>query len=287
MEPTLVTYPPEDPPTGSWVRRGLRAVFVDRKMPYRLAHWGGRLLRAVGLKHRTVTVGGLRFAVRRGTWADEAVLRHVVGDREYHPPGYEIGADDVVIDVGANIGAFAVTAARAAANGRVYAFEPEPDNFALLCGNVRRNGCRNVTLVQAAVTDVPGEVALSLSPGNASGHSVRRNHGGPGLVVPAVALVGLLDEYRIARCDFLKLDCEGAEYDILYGLPRELFPRIRRLALEYHAGPEQKRAKGDELVAFLRGVGYRVDLYTSVVGSRNGLIFASREAPAERPRKAR
>ena len=32
MEPTLVTYPPPAPPTGSWVRRGLRAVFVDRKI---------------------------------------------------------------------------------------------------------------------------------------------------------------------------------------------------------------------------------------------------------------
>lgn len=287
MEPTLVTYPPPAPPTGSWVRRGLRAVFVDRKVPYRLDRWGGRLLRAVGWKHRTVTVGGLRFAVRRGTWADEAVLRHVVGDREYHPPGYEIGPDDVVIDVGANIGAFAVTAARAAANGRVYAVEPEPDNFALLCGNVRRNGCRNVTPVRAAVADAAGEVALSLSADNAAGHSVQRRHGGRDVMVPAVTLGGLLDEYRIERCDFLKLDCEGAEYDILYGLPPAYFPRIRRLALEYHASPDEKRGKGDELVAFLRGVGFRVDLYTSVVGSRNGLIFASREAPAAPPRKPR
>ena len=215
------------------------------------------------------------------------MLRNVLTAREYHPPGYEIGPDDVVIDVGANIGAFAVTAARAAPNGRVYAVEPEPDNFALLCGNVRRNGCRNVTPVRAAVADEAGEVALSISAGNAAGHSVQRRHGGRDVVVPAVTLGGLLDEYRIDRCDFLKLDCEGAEYGILYGLPPAYFPRIRRLALEYHASPDEKRGKGDELVAFLRGVGFRVDLYTSVVGSRNGLIFASREAPAAPPRKPR
>jgi FkbM family methyltransferase len=287
MEPTLVSYPPPAPPTGHWLTRGLKAVFVDRKVPYRLARWGNGLLKAVGLRHRTVTADGLRFHVRRGTWADEAVIRHVVGDREYHPPGYEIGADDVVVDVGANIGAFAVTASRAAANGRVFAFEPEPENFALLCDNVDRNGCHNVTPVRAAVADTTGEVALSLSEGNSSGHSLRRDHGGDGVVVPAVALGRLLEEYRIDRCDFLKLDCEGAEYEILYGLPKEYFPRIRRVALEYHANPDEKRGKGDELVAFLRGVGFRVDLYTSVVGSRNGLVFASRSTDPVTPRMPR
>lgn len=280
MEPTLVTSPPPDPvPAGNWLTRGLRAVFVDRKVPYTAARFVDRVLKSVGLRHRTVTADGLRFHVRRGTWADESVIRHVIDEREYHPPGYEIGADDVVIDVGANIGAFAVTAARAAPNGRVIACEPESDNFALLCDNLARNGCRNVTAVRAAVTDHLGEVSLSVSADNSSGHSLRRSHGGPGVVVPAVPLDRLLDEHHVERCDFLKLDCEGAEYDILYHLPTEYFRRIRRIALEYHASPDEKRAKGDGLVDFLRGVGFRIDLYTSVVGSRNGLVFATRDAP--------
>lgn len=284
MEPTLVPCPLPEPPTGSLLSRGLSAVFVDRKLPYTVTRWGDRLLRSVGLKHRTVFADGLRFQVRRGAWADEMVLRHVVGEREYHPPGYEIGPDDVVIDVGANIGAFSVSAARVATNGRVIAFEPEPDNFALLCANLDRNGCENATPVRAAVTDHAGIVTLNLNADSGAGHSLHRDHGGPGVSVPAMTLADVFDAYAIELCDFLKLDCEGAEYDILYKLPRPVFGRIRRLALEYHADPEVKRDRGDELVAFLRGVGFRVDLYTSVVGSRNGLVFATREPAARKPR---
>jgi FkbM family methyltransferase len=283
VEPTLVTYPPPGPPSGNLVSRGLNAVFVHRKLPYQLTRWGDRLLRGVGLKHRTVTAAGLRFRVRRGAWADVSVLRHVVAEREYHPPGYEIGPSDVVVDVGANIGAFAVSAARAAATGRVIAIEPEPDNFALLCRNLERNGCRNVTPVRAAVSEASGSVRLSLNAASGAGHSIRRDHGGPTLEVPALALGHVFDEYRVSRCDFLKLDCEGAEYDILYALPRPYFDRVRRVAVEYHAEPADKRHRAGELIAFLRGVGFRVDRYTSVVGSRNGLVFASRD----RPRKPR
>jgi FkbM family methyltransferase len=284
MEPTLVPCPPPDPPTGTLLSRGVTAVFVDRKVPYQLSRWGDRLLRSVGLKHRTVTADGLRFRVRRGAWADEAVIRHVVGEREYHPPGYEIGPDDVVIDVGANIGAFAVSAARAAANGRLIAFEPEPENFALLCENLLLNERENVTPVRAAVSDVAGIVTLNLNANSGVGHSLHRTHGGRGVSVPAMTLADVFDAYALETCNFLKLDCEGAEYDILYNMPRHLFPRVRRVALEYHADPDVKRDRGDELVAFLRGVGFRVDLYTSVVGSRNGLVFATRDPAARKPR---
>lgn len=276
--------PTPESPTGSLLSRGLTAVFVDRKLPYSVTRWGDRLLRSVGLKYRTVVADGLRFQVRRGAWADEAVLRHVIGEREYHPPGYEVGPDDVVIDVGANIGAFSVLAARKATNGRVIAFEPEPDNFALLCENLSRNGCENVTPVRAAVTDRAGIVTLNLNADSGAGHSLHRDPSGRGVSVPAMTLADVFDAYAVELCDFLKLDCEGAEYDILYTLPRNLFGRVRRVALEYHADPAVKRDRGDELVAFLRGVGFRVDQYTSVVGSRNGLVFATRDPAARKPR---
>ncbi len=93
---------------------------------------------------------------------------------------------------------------------------------------------------------------------------------------PGVTLAGLFDEHRIARCDLLKLDCEGAEYDALYGLPAEHRQRIRRCVVEYHADPNHKRARGDELVGWFARSGFRVDHYTDVVGEPVGHVFATR-----------
>jgi FkbM family methyltransferase len=288
MEPTLVITPPANADTRNLLVRGWNTVVVERKLPYRIGRWTDSMCRSLGSRLRTVTADGLTFSVRRGTWADESILNHVIRDREYHPPGYEIGPADVVIDVGANIGTVAVSAARAARDGWVYAFEPEPDNFALLQRNLARNRCRNVTAVRAAVLDAPGRVTLRTNPHNSGGHSVRWQCDGPAVTVTAVALRQVFDDHRIERCDYLKLDCEGAEYDILRGLPPAYFARVRRLVMEYHAEPDEKRERGDELVALLRGVGFRIDQYTDVVGSRCGLVFASRpkncrESPVDRP----
>lgn len=276
MEPTPVMTPRVRPAAGSMLSRGLTAVVVNRTLPYQMVTWGDRLLRAAGWRHRVVRAGGFEFVVRRGTWADESIIRHVVVEREYHPPGYEVGPADVVIDVGANIGGFSVPAAKAASSGWVIAYEPEPANAALLRCNLDRNACRNVTVVPAAVAGRRGEVELHLNPDNSGGHSAYRRHAGPTVRAAAVTLRDVFDAHRVERCDLLKLDCEGAEYDLLYTLPRAYFGRIRRIALEYHADPEAKREAADGLVRHLHDVGFRVDRYTDVVGSRGGLLFASR-----------
>lgn len=277
MEPMLVSMEPEAQPTGNMLVRGLTAIVVDRKVPYRVATWTDRLLKVVGSKYRTVRADGLEFQVRRGTWADESIIRHVVSEHEYSPPGYEIGPDDTVIDIGGNIGAFAVTASRAATNGWVIVYEPEPDNAALLRRNLDRNHCPNVTVVNAAVSGRAGVLSLHLNPDNSGGHSVHRTHGGPTVTVPAVALRDLFDEHAVERCDFLKIDCEGAEYDILYSLPRPYFARIRRIVMEYHGDPATKRELADGLVRHLMEMGYRIDRYTDIEGSRGGLLYATRE----------
>jgi precorrin-6B methylase 2 len=64
---------------------------------------------------------------------------------------------DRVVDVGAHVGYFTLLAARLCGpNGRVFAFEPHPDNFRLLERNIRENGAENVTAVRKAVADRAG-----------------------------------------------------------------------------------------------------------------------------------
>lgn len=74
---------------------------------------------------------------------------------------------DVVLDIGAHIGYYTVLAARSVGNeGRVIAFEPDPQNYSLLVKNVAKNGYRNVTAVQKAVSWNSGYAQLYQTAGS-------------------------------------------------------------------------------------------------------------------------
>jgi hypothetical protein len=73
------------------------------------------------------------------------------------------------------------------------------------------------------------------------------------------------------------LDCEGAEYEILYNLPLECFRRIGKLVLEYHTkAGEPKRRQSDGLIECLQSAGYRIAAYTDVADTNRGMIYARR-----------
>jgi len=80
---------------------------------------------------------------------------------------------DVYVDVGANIGYYTLVAAqRVGVTGKVIAYEPDPDNFALLKANVERNNLSNVTLFPFALHDTGGEGQLFLSGDNFGDHRI-------------------------------------------------------------------------------------------------------------------
>lgn len=117
---------------------------------------------------------------------------------------------DVVLDVGAHIGLYALTAARAVGpTGRVVAFEPSSANRAILEQNIAENGYRNVEVVAAAVGDEPGKADLALSSGNTGDHSLAtgRTSGRPTEAVT----VTTIDACAGGPVDVIKMDIQGGE----------------------------------------------------------------------------
>ncbi len=124
-----------------------------------------------------------------------------------------------VVDVGANLGYYTLLAARLVGpTGKVYAFEPSPENFALLSRNVEANGYQNVVLVPKAVSNISGIATLQIDGGSSGGHSLSGFRGGSESVgVETVAL----DEYFAdgkESVDVIKVDAEGAEMAIFDGM---------------------------------------------------------------------
>src|SRR4030065_2680513 len=92
---------------------------------------------------------GAVIKVRAGT-SDTELLREVLVSKGYHPPGFEIGRDDTVVDIGAHIGSFSILASNLADKGIIHSFEPMPDNFPRLRENVALNNAKNIKLHESA-----------------------------------------------------------------------------------------------------------------------------------------
>ena len=251
----------------------------------RLRPWFRRPLRVVahGLYRGPAEVresrmrDGRSLAYRPGT-ADLFVIREMFADDAYRFGSWPKARLGFVVDVGAHIGTFSLRAAPSAE--RILAFEPMPDNFALLERNLAGHAFTHVERKNAAVSDAAGTLRIWLGGANTGGHSAFPLHvPAPGSFVdaPAVVLSHELDARGVTRVDFLKIDCEGGEYAIVDDLERWGLSRVDRIAMEYHRAPPGSPAgrSGEGLEARLVAAGFRVE---RLPGEREGfgMIFATR-----------
>jgi FkbM family methyltransferase len=189
----------------------------------------------------------------------EWLFHEVWVNRAYSPPGYEIQRGDTVIDVGANIGAFAMFAATRAPDVKVYSFEPVASNVAWLRKNVEDSGLSNVQVFQQAVAGSSGQRPLFIEPGNCMFHSLFCNQAIDGgkrgqEMVECTTLDEIFTAHRIKCCQVLKLDCEGAELEILESTSPETLKQVRKVVGEYHGS-----YKLDALRQFLESHSFHID----------------------------
>jgi FkbM family methyltransferase len=164
----------------------------------------------------------------------------------------------VVIDIGANIGVFSVYAAAASRRTRVFAYEPVEDNYRLLSDNIALNGLETqVHAFKAAVAAKSGRRTIHL--GDTLSHSMVNlpSPASRSIDIDCLSLKDALAANSLDKVDILKLDCEGAEFEILYGAPDDCLGKIREIRMEYH---NQNGAQDniDALITFMQSKGRRV-----------------------------
>jgi FkbM family methyltransferase len=235
--------------------------------------WPSYLLEYLGLgrgEKRIYTLrNGIRYALRGGS-SDKGVLNDIWIRNTYLPAGFEVKEDDIVIDIGAHIGVFTIYAASKARRGKVFAFEPFPGNYAMVLENIGLNSTGNVVPFNAAVAGSGGKKMLFLSEENVC-HSLYRfdRQGEKSVPVESMTLAQIIEKNGIRRVDLLKIDCEGAEYDILMGADDATLGKIDKISMEYHNIDESRTA--GHMKRFLEGKGYSVEM-----GKDRPMIYASR-----------
>ncbi|MBU2576886.1 MAG: FkbM family methyltransferase [Nanoarchaeota archaeon] len=196
---------------------------------------------------------GAKYSVRTNS-SDFGIINEIYIVKEYHRLLNYINPDSTIIDIGAQIGVFSVFAAKIANKGKVFSFEPFEKNNLLLQKNVKLNDLKNVVISKNAIARKSGSRQLTISKENSGGHSLFQE-GDEKVKIETVTLKEVFDKNNIASCDFLKIDCEGAEYEILYNTPREYLDKIKSITLEYHKNGDPKELKG-----FLEKANFEVEI---------------------------
>lgn len=138
----------------------------------------------------------------------------------------------VVLDIGANVGAFARWASGRWPNAIVHSYEPHPFNFSLLKMTVRHYGLTNVCPNERAISDAPGTLTLYENGFNCGEWSLLKfdNHDKREVSVIVEDAINLPD------ADFIKLDTEGMEPNIIKRLlDAGKLEKVQGGALEYHS----------------------------------------------------
>jgi len=178
---------------------------------------------------------------------------------DYLASGQRLAAGATVIDVGANIGCFTLVAARAVGQtGRVFAIEPEESTYRQLLRNIGLNKLTNVIPLKLALGALRGTRTLRSDPNRLFSSLFSSVNGreiqGIDQEVEVTTLDALMDAHQIPHCDFLKLDCEGAEHEIIRNMAQTTVRRVAQITMEVHKVPG---FDGHTLASHLGTLGYR------------------------------
>ena len=184
----------------------------------------------------------LAWMCENGAEAKELFDEVVVGNVYF--ASEETMKDREVIDIGANMGTFSVLAASLGAK-KVLAIEPVSTTFDVLIKNVWKSGSEVIKPQKAVVSDKAGEM-VKIGLHQKTGHNSLYNAQDEFEEVYSVTLNSLLSMVEGSNV-FLKMDCEGAEYDILLNASEDDMARITTIALEVH-GDLHPKYRGIEVI---------------------------------------
>ena len=202
-------------------------------------------------KISTINKDGLRadFFIRHGSNDPQIIyevrISDIYMDTQFEP-------EDVIIDIGGHIGAFAIDAALRG-SGNILVYEPDKVNFTILKGNIRINNLQDkIKAHRLAVSN--GNNKLYIDAINFGSHSLIPecvdHKTGKFYEVDTITLGEILE--NIPKCKLLKLDCEGSEYDILNN---GSLVKVENIIAELHIG-----ANDDNLVELLNLRGFETEV---------------------------
>jgi len=207
------------------------------KIMFKLKNWTCPIFHYFNLKNNECIAefrNGIKCIIRNRS--DTVVfLENFFLDNYDRVEGFAIKEKDVIVDIGAHVGYFTIYAAKKAKRGKVISFEPSKESFKVLKNNLKINNIQNVNVENIGVRNESGNSILYVDRDNEIGNSMFSND--KNLIkenVQVTSITEIIKKYNIKSIDLLKLDCEGAEYEIILKLPINILNKIKRISMEVH-----------------------------------------------------
>ncbi len=180
--------------------------------------------------------------------------------KTYTPKGINMKNYKTIIDIGANMGIFSIYASINSPNAKVDSFEPFKKHFSKLNKNIRLNNLKNIKTFNLAVSKNNLSKDFFISKTHTSAHSLIKNQNSSlKIKINCISLKEVFEKNKIKKCDFMKIDCEGREYDILYNAPRSIFNKIEKIIIEFD-NIDNNIKNGNALKKFLGKKGFKVNI---------------------------
>jgi FkbM family methyltransferase len=191
----------------------------------------------------------------------DVVIFWMVFVRHHYPVNH---SDQLIVDIGANIGLFTLYAARKVPTARIIAVEPFPDTSRRLRRHLEENRFADrVSVINCAVAEESGRGEMDSAEGIPSQyrriHSeatalLNTKHRGmtavenlPGIPVDTKTLAQILELGNVLDVDLMKMNIHGSEYAVLMNAPADVLRRFRRIAVQYHEMPAASKLGKTEL----------------------------------------
>lgn len=228
---------------------------------------------------KKTTYFGASFNLHIDDWIQENI--YFTQDYEHAELTYlsqHLKADDVFVDIGANIGVYSLIASKLlAAKGKVISFEASAKNYDRLQEHLSLNKAENIKAHHLAIAEKEKEITLyyDAQEANIGMISAYANSNEIGEKIKAVALDDFLPNQKV---DFIKLDIEGGEYDALKGMQKLLQKQNPTLLIEIEEDIIAKTEYTvEDLINFLKELGYQKYFISNA-----GKLIAENENPARK-----
>lgn len=189
--------------------------------------------------------------------ADLFVLRELFIEQTYRELLPLLRTEPVrFVDVGGNLGSFSIWMSKIHGVAEGHCFEPDPTSYNLCRYNLANNGCTTIQHFQKAMGGRARSITMRVNTNRPGGNSIYGGESAQGEKAE-IEVVAFADWMKGVAGDFdvLKLDCEGAEWEILDCTPPEVLRRFRVIVAEVHDDPDGRNGV-DSFRSRLEGLGF-------------------------------
>lgn len=205
----------------------------------------------------------VKFDLRDDYATDVIVVKEIFEEDVYECDPSRFNNGGVVVDIGANIGAFSIFAAQYGAN--VYAIEPEPHNLVALNNNISLSNLNSlITVVPYGISDYEGTAIIS----DMGGGATIKDDGIFGEEIAITTLNTLFKNNKIKIVDVLKIDVEGSEPEIILSASKKSLNKCKYITMEFDI------RSGNSLGDIVKKLSETHHVRTMGSWERGGMIFA-------------